>query len=113
MILDELAEQHGRMVECAIKSGEEAKAHAAVARAFALLRQKNQVMTSDPLVRILPSRISSILGANGIETIGDLIQHSRESLAAFNQIRYRSVDLIEQELQKHGLRLRPVEENSH
>lgn len=102
----EVAGQHLRMVECAIISDEPAKAHAAVDRAFSACKRTDQVDECTRLEVILSARIASILLAGGIGTVGDVCQHTRDTLVAVHQIRYRSIDLIEQALWRYGYRLR-------
>ena len=107
----EIAARHGRMVECAILSGEKDKAIAAVERAFAMLAElaDDRVTYDDCIDLIVAPRMVELLHAGGIETVGDLCEHSRDSLVMIHQIRYRSVDLIERSLAKHGLALSRAE----
>jgi hypothetical protein len=102
----EIAQQHSRMVECAIVSGEPAKAHAAVDAAFVAVRAVNAISLDSPLESILIGRISTILRGGGIHTVKDLLHHTRDSLKQIQQIRYKSIDLIEEKLANHGLSLR-------
>lgn len=102
----DIAAQHARMVECAIVSGEPAKAHAAIDRAFSVIGEIDQLTLDSRLDTVISLRIASILEAAGVETIGQLISHSRDELAKINQIRYRSVDLVEIAIARHGFRLR-------
>ena len=104
---DAIAEYHARAVECAIKTSEPAKAHGAVDRAFALLQEvaKTKLTYDDSIEVILSPRIASILLATGIETIGDLCTYSREALSRISQIRFKSIDVIEESLRKHGFEL--------
>lgn len=105
--LYEVAFQHSRMVECAIRTQEKAKAHAAVDRAFASLSERSRSLGADDLLtHILTPRMVTILAGAGILTVGNLCEHSRDSLAQVHQIRYRSVSLIEDALAKHGFSLR-------
>ena len=105
-----IAERHGRMVECAILSDEPAKAHAAVDRAFEMLAElrRDRLTYDDDLELVLSPRMAAILQGGGVYTIGDLCSHSRDSLVQIHQIRYRSVDIIEQSLAKKGLALSRV-----
>lgn len=102
-----IAAQHAAMVECAILSNEIDKAHAAVDRAFAMMaaHATDRLSWDDDLSLILGNRIVTILNGDGIKTIGDLCVHSRNSLAQIHQIRFRSIDLIERALQRHGFAL--------
>lgn len=102
-----VAEQHSRMVYINIENRKYDRAIAAVDRAFSeLARMSDPLRSSDPLSMILSIRIATILEGSGINTVGDLCGYSRDSLAKIHQIRYKSVDLIERALQKHGFRLR-------
>lgn len=103
----ELARQHGRMLEVAVLKREHARAMAVVDRAFAELAELDKpVRRDDPLTVILSIRIANILAGNGIQTIGQLCEYTRDSLASVNQIRYRSIDVIERSLRQHGFRLK-------
>lgn len=103
--LAELAATHSRMVELSILSRQPDQAYAAVDRAFDLMRDAFRPTPDAPLESILSLRIAAILASAGITTIADLQRESRDSLVRINQIRYRSVDLIERELRRHGYRL--------
>lgn len=104
--LQSIAERHGRMVEVCIITGDREKALAAVHSAFEARGVSEAITAKTTTAAILTPRIASILESGGIRTIGDVCAHTRESLAAIHQIRYRSVDLIEQALDRHGFRLR-------
>jgi DNA-directed RNA polymerase alpha subunit len=107
-----IAEQHGRMVECAVISGEPAKAHAAVDRAFQMRTEAigGRLEMVDDIREVASERIATILRAGGVHTIGDLCSHTRSTLVQIHQIRYRSADILDRELSKHGLGLRRDEE---
>ena len=102
-----IAERHGRMVACAMLSGEKAKAIAAVERGFQMLAElkTDRLTYDDDICLVVRDRMATILNGGGIFTIGDLCSHSRDSLVQIHQIRYRSVDIIERELQRRGLSL--------
>lgn len=110
--LERIAEQHGRMVEVAIRSQEQAKAHAAVDRAFKILRERAEdcLRDTDDVRRIASDRLTTILNAAGVFTIGQLRSHSREELITIPQIRYRSAEILDQALSRYGLSLRKAED---
>lgn len=95
------------MVEMCLRSRERDKALAAVHKAFDDLEMLDSKLSpKDPLSLILRPRIVTILAGNGITTVGELCQHSRDTLATIHQIRYLSIDLIEGSLEEHGFKLR-------
>jgi DNA-directed RNA polymerase alpha subunit len=105
----DIAMQHSRMVEVAICSGEAAKAHAAIDSAFVAIKSLNQLSLDSPLEVLLPGRIATILRGGGIANVADLLHHTRDSIKVIHQIRYKSIDLIEQKLAMHGLGLRKTD----
>ena len=106
MHLDEIVEQHVRMVCISIHKKNKAMAHAAVDRAFFAMEESMAVPRWQVIESILNLRMATILRAGGIETIGDLCEHTRDTLAEIHGIRYRSVSIIEAQLAKHGHRLK-------
>lgn len=103
--LAELAATHSRMVELSILSRQPDRAYAAIDRAFDLMAESYRPPPDSPLEAILSLRIAAILASAGLTTIADLQKETRDSLVRINQIRYRSVDLIERELHRHGYQL--------
>ena len=104
----DIAEQHARMVEVALISGDPAKAHAAVDRAFQSAREQAEIyITNDSYIDELriTSRMVTILNGHGIQTVGQLIQYTAEGLQKMAQLRGYSVGLIQYELGKHGFQL--------
>jgi DNA-directed RNA polymerase alpha subunit len=104
--LQDIAEQHGRMVELAILVGDRARALSLVERAFESLARPHSLDPSTPVAAVLNQRIATILMAGGVRTVADLVSHTRHTLAEIHQIRYRSIDIIEEQLAKHGHMLR-------
>lgn len=103
--LIDLAERHSRMVEVAIVRGNQDMAHAAVARAFAEVLALQPVTAQTMIADLLNPRIATTLEAYRVVTVGDLCGLSRAKLARYAGLRYRSIDLIEQALDHHGLHL--------
>lgn len=104
--LDSIVEQHLRMVGVSMVRGNREMAHAAVDRAFATMEESQAVPRWQVIESILNLRIAGILRAGGIDTIGDLCEHTRDTLAEIHQIRYRSISIIERQLARHGHRLK-------
>lgn len=103
----EIAEQHARMAELAMLAGERDRALAAINRAFETAKEvSGEFLTeTSPLAGMLSVRIVTILDGNGIRTVGDLIKYSPEELARVQQIRWKSVAIIQRQLEKHGFAL--------
>ena len=55
---------------------------------------------------VLPNNVISILARNGIETIDDLCSKTPYDLLALKGIGRRSVEMIEEELEYHGLEMK-------
>jgi DNA-directed RNA polymerase alpha subunit len=104
--LAEIASQHGRMVEIAILRGNRDMAIDIVKEAFRKLDEVDKVTEDTATVVILGNRIATILAGGGVNTVGDLVSHTRDTLVQIHGLRYRSVDLISEALAKHGLKLR-------
>ena len=107
-LIDDAVEQHVRMVECCLLSDEPAKAHAAVDRAFSAMREARgrSITVHDAVGDLVHPRIAGMLDSQGIYTVGDLIEKTREELKRFPQMKYRSIDLIEDALKAAGFELR-------
>lgn len=103
----EIAIHHARMVMEAMIRGEPTKAHAAVDRAFEVAKQELEKVTSKTHVaEILSVRVANSLEAAGIFTVGDLSRQTREQLAHIYQLKWKSIDVIERQLGRHGFRLK-------
>ena len=89
-------------------SGNPARAHAAVDRAFAAIHEaQHQPIANDSHVgAVFSVRIATRLTDLGINTIAELCTFTRASLMAGWHIDHRIVDLIEQGLHSHGFALR-------
>lgn len=109
---DSILEQHARMSECAIISGEPAKAHAAVERCFATLDEvANARLSDDDEIRVIASqRVTTIFANAGIETIGDLRELSFDEVAAIPQSGPSTAKQLQDTLASHGMHLRPTAE---
>jgi DNA-directed RNA polymerase alpha subunit len=102
-VIQQVAQQHARMVETCIVRGHRAKAIAAVHRAFDVIEEINQGLSpDDPVSMLLGPRITSVLESNDVTTIGELCEHDRESLLALPQVQSITVDKIEKALADHG-----------
>lgn len=105
----DIAEQHAVMVSMALVDGARDRAHEAVDRAFSLAKtdmEATGVTWTTNVDEILNAKVAHHLQCGGIETVGQLVHYTRDELAAVHQIRYKSVDLIERALARHGFSLR-------
>lgn len=109
---DSILEQHARMSECAIISGEPAKAHAAIERAFATLDEvaNDRLSDSDEIRVITSQRVTTVLANAGIETIGDLRSLSFDELAGIQHSGPGTAKQLQNTLASHGMHLRPIAE---
>ena len=53
----------------------------------------------------LPSRVINALLRENIETVADLVKRGKENLVGLKGVGKKSIDLIEEELQKMGIEL--------
>jgi len=103
----EIAEQHARMVYLAILKLEPDRAYAAVDAGIEKLVERNRpVKLTDDISRVVQPRLIMLLRASGVRTVGDLCAHSRTELQEMHRVTFKSLDIIERQLDKHGLGLR-------
>lgn len=104
--LREVAGDHLQVVEACMIQRDREGAMAAVDRAFAAwTTHQRPVGLDDPISQVTSPPIAAILRGGGVRTIGQLCRHSRTDLASTFQIRYRSIDLINRNLRRHGFTL--------
>ena len=53
----------------------------------------------------LPSRVINALLRENIETVGDLVKRGKENLVGLKGVGRKSIDLVEEELKKMGIKL--------
>ncbi|WDQ16389.1 hypothetical protein [Rhodopirellula sp. P2] len=109
---DSIAEMHARMAECAIISGEPAKAHAAIERCFVSLAEAaNERLTyADAVVSLDGGRTATLLHRAGIHTIGDLCGLTFDEVREIQLIGKGIAKRLQDALAGHGLHLRPSTE---
>ena len=111
-MVEQLIDQHLRMIECSFKSVEpdaRLRAHATVDALFerlAGLDACEAVTKATPLASVLEVRHANQLESCGIRTVGQLINYSRTQLTEIPRLQGRTADIIEETLERHGFRLR-------
>jgi hypothetical protein len=103
--LAEIAEQHGRMIEQAILSGNRAHALRIVDRAFETL-EDDRIGEGSPVAAILGNQIAVMLERANINSIEQLCKRSRNDLLAIKYVSWGIVKKIIIALQKRGYDLR-------
>lgn len=105
--LDEIADQHACMVATAIRTGEPAKAHAAVDRAFEAIAegQRDRVTLDCHISRIAGVRMTTVLTSANYHTVGDLVTSTPQQLNRAAGIRWKSVDILQRSLARHGFKM--------
>ena len=104
----DIAIQHARMAACAMRTGDEAKAVAAVRRAFRVAREMSQwrVTLDSPIAELgMSIRIVNLLESLGITTVNDITRTMACELLAVPGVNRRTVSNIENALSDHGLSL--------
>lgn len=107
VVPDILASQHAQMAEMAMLKGEKAKAHRAIDRAFELARNSppKTVTLDSPVSAVVNERMCGALEKKRVRTVGDLVTCTREFLMCINNVGMRSVEMVENNLAKHGFSL--------
>jgi DNA-directed RNA polymerase alpha subunit len=107
-MIDLVIEQHARMAECAIITGEPAKAHAAIDRAFGAMAEAEsyQLADDDGIDMIASQRVTTILENAGVRTIGDLCRLTLDEVAGIRQSGPTIARKLQETLASQGLHLR-------